>query len=236
MDLGYDPGPREAEIQTKKLRTLWLPKNHIVRKRDRAGMARYKQCRVAVSPAHVVGEGLPNMLAGGGTSWEDELGNKSNERPSGTPMLRLASEVEISPTFLNPRSQVGAVVNCMNHNPFEWRVGGVMPPADGVEVGGEVATKRTSSGAPTLVEQRVQTSGDGLVLGLSVTSSPGRMMTTNDRVPVAKMGLAEPGGGEGVPESAGLGRKQLGLPGRTGDLACGPGSVDLNQPSKQRVS
>ena len=108
---------------------------------------------------------------------------------------------------------------------------------DGVEVGGEVATQqRTSSGAPTFVGQKVRTGGDGLVLGLSVTSSPGRMMTTNDRVPVAKMGLAEPGGGEGVPESAGLGRKQLGLPGRTGDLACGPGSVDLNQPSKQRVS
>ena len=120
----------------------------------------------------------------------------------------------------------------MNHNPFEWRVGGVMPPADGVEAGGEVETKWTSSRAPTLVEQRVQTGGDGLVLGLSVTSSPGRMMTIDDRVPVAKMGLAEPG----VPESAGLGRKQLGLPGRTGELACGPGSVDLSQPSKQRVS
>merc|ERR1711891_53338 len=65
VDLGYDPGPREAEIQTKKLRTLWLPKNHTMRKRDRAGMARYKQYRVAVSPAQVVGEGLPNMLAGG---------------------------------------------------------------------------------------------------------------------------------------------------------------------------
>ena len=48
VDLGYDPGPREAAIQNKKLRTLWLPKNHTVRKRDRAGMARYKQCRVAV--------------------------------------------------------------------------------------------------------------------------------------------------------------------------------------------
>merc|ERR1712236_64669 len=91
-----DPGPREAAIQNKKLRTLWLPKNHKVKKRDRAGMARYKQCRVAVSPAHVIGEGLPNMLAGGGTSWEGELGNKSNERPSGSPKLRLASEAEIS--------------------------------------------------------------------------------------------------------------------------------------------
>merc|ERR1711891_133208 len=55
VDLGYDPGPREAAIQNKKLRTLWLPKNHTVRKRDRAGMARYKQCRVAVSHAQVVG-------------------------------------------------------------------------------------------------------------------------------------------------------------------------------------
>ena len=141
-------------------------------------------------------------------------------------VLRFASEVEISPTFLNPTESGRSVVNCMNHSPFEWRVSGESP-TNGVEVGGEVATQRTSSGAPTLVEQKVQTGGDGLVLGLSVTSSPGRMMTTNDRVPVAKMGLAEPGGGEGVPESAGLGRKQLGLPGRTGDLACGPGSVDL---------
>ena len=147
------------------------------------------------------------MLVGGGTSWEDELGNKSNVRPSGTPMLRLASEVEISPTFLNPRSRVGAVDN---HNPFERRLGGVMPPEDGVEVGGVVATKWTSSGAPTLVEQRVQTGGDGLVLGLSVTSSPGRMMTLDDRVPVAKMGLARKPKPK-VPESAGQG-KLLGLP------------------------
>ena len=51
VDLGYDPGPREAAIQNRKLRTLWLPKNHKVKQRDRAGMARYKQCRVAVSPA-----------------------------------------------------------------------------------------------------------------------------------------------------------------------------------------
>merc|ERR1712215_508582 len=103
VDLGYDPGPREAAIQNRKLRTLWLPKNHKVRRGDRAGMDRYKQCRVAVSPVHVVGERrLPNMLVGGGTSWEGALGNKPNERPSGTPMIRLASEVETSPTFLNP--------------------------------------------------------------------------------------------------------------------------------------
>ena len=35
-------------------------------------------------------------------------------------------------------------------------------------------------------------------------------------------------------KAAGLGRKQLGLPGRTGDLACGPGSVVLNQPTPKR--
>merc|ERR1712215_473561 len=45
------------------------------------------------------------------------------------------------------------------------------------------------------------------------------------------MGLAKP---RGVPKSAGLGRKQLGLPGRTGELACGPGSVDLNQPTSKQ--
>ena len=193
-------------------------------------MVRYKQCRVAVSPAQVIVEGLPNMLAGGGTSWEDELGNKSNERPSGTPMLKLASEVEISQTFLNPWSRVGAVDN----HTSERRLGGVMPPEDGVEVGGVVATKWNSSGATTLVEQRVQTGGDGLVLGLSVTSSPGRMMTLDDRVPVAKMGLARKPKPK-VPESAEQG-KLLGLPGRTGEPVCGPGSVDLSQPSKQRVS
>ena len=235
VDLGYDPGPREAAIQNKKLRTLWLPRNHKVRRGDRAGMDRYKQCRVAVSPAHVVGERrLPNMLVGGGTSWEGELGNSSNERPSGTPMIRLASEEEISPTIPKSPETGRNVVNCMNHSPFECRGRGEIP-TNGVEVGGEVATQWASSGAPTLVEHReFERGGDGLVLGLSVTSSPGRMMTTNDRVPVAKMGLAKP---RGVPKSAGLGRKQLGLPGRTGDLACGPGSVDLNQPpSKQRGS
>merc|ERR1711867_389839 len=134
---------------------------------------------------------------------------------------------------------------------------------DGVRVSGGGATQlRSSSGAPTLIGQQVRTDGDGLVLGLYVTSSPGKLLTTNDRVPVAEMGLAR--GGEGVPKSAGLGRKQLelpgrtgvlacgpgsvglkaaglgrkqlGLPGRTGDLACGPGSVALNQPSRQRVS
>merc|ERR1712236_34285 len=38
-----------------------------------------------------------------------------------------------------------------------------------------------------------------------------------------------------VPESAGQG-KLLGLPGRTGEPVLGPCSVDLSQPSKQRVS
>ena len=94
-----------------------------------------------------------------------------------------------------------------------------------------VATKWTSSRAPTPVEQRVQTGGDGLVLGLSVTSSPGRMMTLDDRVPVAKMGLARKPKPK-VPESAGQG-KLLGLPGRTGEPVCGPGSVDLSQPFQQ---
>merc|ERR1711888_88727 len=58
------------------------------------------------------------------------------------------------------------------------------------------------------------------------------MMTLDDRVPVAKMGLARK---PIVPEAAGQG-KPLGLPGRTGEPVCGPGSVDLSQPSKQRVS
>merc|ERR1711891_86694 len=139
VDLGYDPGPREAAIHNRKLRTLWLPKNHKVKQRDRAGMARYKQCRVAVSPAHVVGERLPNMLVGGGTSWEGELGSKPNERPSADlSLIRLASEVEISPTFLNPTESGRIVVNCRNHNPFEWRVSGESP-TNGVEV----ATQRT---------------------------------------------------------------------------------------------
>merc|ERR1712215_57889 len=106
-----------------------------------------------------MGGGLPNMLAGGGTSWGGEVRNKSNERPSGTPMSRLASEVENIPKFLNPRSLVGVVDN---HN-SERRLGGVMLPRDWVEVGGVVTTKWTVSGAPTQVEQGVQKGGDGTV-------------------------------------------------------------------------
>merc|ERR1712215_149232 len=34
VDLGYDLGPRDAAIQNRKLRTLWLPKNHKVRQGD----------------------------------------------------------------------------------------------------------------------------------------------------------------------------------------------------------
>ena len=177
VDLGYDPGPREAAFQTKRM--LWLPRNQKVRQGVGTGRARYKQCRVAVSPAHVVGE------------------------------RKLASEEEIPTNSVKPTEPSRSV--------------------DGVRVSGGGATQlRTSSGAPTLVGQQVRTGGDGLVLGLSVTSSPGRLLTTNDRVPVAEMGLAR--GGEGVPKSAGLGRKQLGLPGRTGDLACGPGSVEPAHP------
>merc|ERR1711888_578210 len=70
VDLGYDPGPREAAFQTKRM--LWFPRNQKVRQGVGTGMARYKQCRVAVSPAHVVGEN------------------------------RLASEEEISTNFVKP--------------------------------------------------------------------------------------------------------------------------------------
>ena len=59
VDLGYDPGPREAAFQTKRL--LWLPRNQKVRQGVGTGRARYKQCRVAVSPVQVVGEGMPCM-------------------------------------------------------------------------------------------------------------------------------------------------------------------------------
>ena len=54
----------------------------------------------------------------------------------------------------------------------------------------------------------------------------------HDRVPVAGLKLARK---PKVPEIAEQG-KLLGLPGRTGEPVCGPGSVDLSQPSKQRVS
>ena len=78
---------------------------------------------------------------------------------------------------------------------------------------------------------------DGTVLGLSVKSSPGKMMALggeiHDRVPVAGLKLARM---PKVPEVAEQVRS-LGLLGRTGEPVCGPGSVTLSQSSQQqRVS
>ena len=64
-------------------------------------------------------------------------------------MSRLASEEENTPTFLNPWSLVGVVGN---HN-SERRLGGVMVPKDGVEVGGVVATKQTFSRCRLVAEE-----------------------------------------------------------------------------------
>ena len=68
----------------------------------------------------MVGEGLPSMEVGGGTSLAGAVGwPNSDERPSETPMSRLARLEEITPSLLNVPQRSAVAVGWPNTKYFE---------------------------------------------------------------------------------------------------------------------
>ena len=68
----------------------------------------------------MVGEGLPSMEVGGGTSLAGAVGwPNSDERPSETPMSRLARLEEIPPSLLNVLQRPVLAVGWPNTKYFE---------------------------------------------------------------------------------------------------------------------